>query len=171
MVSHGRLLAPTLYADRRLTSQSPQNPTATAIGSWACNGSAQRTMPPTKPQSSTCSLPTDICSSDSGSVIAIHGLGTESPRTWEFDKKDGSGVVNWLADSDMLPSVVPKAAIYTYDWNANSFQNAPVQTLLGHSDNLLALVAAQHKSSGRPIIFIASCFGGLVLAEVRDGCR
>ncbi|KAI1662977.1 hypothetical protein F4813DRAFT_384552 [Daldinia decipiens] len=65
----------------------------------------------------------------------------------------------------MLPAAVPDARIYTYDWNAKVFDNAPVQTLLGHADNLLSLVAAEHGTSGRPILFIASCFGGLVLAE------
>ncbi|RYP16975.1 hypothetical protein DL765_004817 [Monosporascus sp. GIB2] len=98
-------------------------------------------------------------------IVAIHGLGTESPRTWEFKRKDGSGVVNWLSDSTMLPAAVPEARIFTYDWDANYFENAPVQTLLGHADNLLALIAAEHGPLPRPIIFVASCFGGLVLAE------
>ncbi|ORY58756.1 P-loop containing nucleoside triphosphate hydrolase protein [Pseudomassariella vexata] len=65
----------------------------------------------------------------------------------------------------MLPAAVPEARIFTYDWNANYFEDAPVQTLLGHADNLLALVAGDQGSVFRPLIFIASCFGGLVLAE------
>ncbi|OTB00328.1 hypothetical protein M426DRAFT_267786 [Hypoxylon sp. CI-4A] len=52
-------------------------------------------------------------------------------------------------------------SIGTYDWDANVFDNAPVQTLLNHADNLLSLVAAEHDTSNRPMIFIASCFGGL----------
>ncbi|KAK0741212.1 P-loop containing nucleoside triphosphate hydrolase protein [Schizothecium vesticola] len=99
-------------------------------------------------------------------VIAIHGLGTESPRTWEFKKKGGGGVVNWLSDRDMLPAALPEARIFTYDWNANYFEDAPVQTLLGHADTLLRLIVAEGRGSQtRPIIFIASCFGGLLLAE------
>jgi hypothetical protein len=66
----------------------------------------------------------------------------------------------------MLPAAVPQARIYTYDWDANCFQDAPVQTLLGHADNLLALVAGERGSRERPMIFVASCFGGLILAEV-----
>ncbi|KAM3077881.1 hypothetical protein ACMFMF_004300 [Clarireedia jacksonii] len=65
----------------------------------------------------------------------------------------------------MLPAIVPEARIYTYDWDANCFQDAPVQTMLGHADNLLACVAGERASQDRPIIFVASCFGGLVLAE------
>jgi len=76
----------------------------------------------------------------------------------------------------MLPAAVPQASIYTYDWNANYFKDAPVQTLLGHADNLLGLLAVEGRGSERPIIFVASCFGGLILAEVslvlagRHGC-
>ena len=66
----------------------------------------------------------------------------------------------------MLPAFVREARIYTYDWDANCFGDAPVQTLLGHADNLLALVAAERGSQDRQIIFVASCFGGLILAEV-----
>lgn len=106
------------------------------------------------------------------SIIAIHGLETGSPRTWEYDKtRDGGGVVNWLSDRTMLQAAVPGVAIYTYDWDARSFEDAPVRTLLGYADNLLACVAGERRSQGqhprdRPIIFIASCFGGLILAEV-----
>jgi hypothetical protein len=66
----------------------------------------------------------------------------------------------------MLPSAVPEARIYTYDWDSNCAQDASVNTLLGHADNLLALVAGEQAPRDRPIIFVASCFGGLVLAEV-----
>ncbi|KAK7959731.1 uncharacterized protein PG986_004585, partial [Apiospora aurea] len=99
------------------------------------------------------------------SIIAIHGLDTESPRTWIWEKNGTQ--VHWLRDSDMLPAALPEARIYTYDWNAKVFDHAPVQTLLGHADNLLGQVAAERGegNEARPLIFVASCFGGLVLAE------
>ncbi|KAK4169606.1 hypothetical protein QBC43DRAFT_190662, partial [Cladorrhinum sp. PSN259] len=50
------------------------------------------------------------------SIIAIHGLGTESPRTWEFKKKQGDVAVNWLSGRDMLPAALPTARIFTYYW-------------------------------------------------------
>ncbi|KAK4205172.1 putative kinesin light chain [Triangularia verruculosa] len=65
----------------------------------------------------------------------------------------------------MLPAALPEACIFTYDWNANYFEDAPVQTLLGHADMLLGLVSEGRGSQTRPIIFVASCFGGLILAE------
>ncbi|KAI1805541.1 hypothetical protein F4811DRAFT_551810 [Daldinia bambusicola] len=81
----------------------------------------------------------------------------------------GDTSVNWLEDSHMLPAAAPEARIYTYDWNARVFSNVPVQTLLGHADSLLTLVSCEHGTSGRPILFIASCFGGLILAESSIG--
>lgn len=74
--------------------------------------------------------------------------------------------MNWLSDRDMLPAALPEARIFTYDWNAYYFNDAPVQTLFGHADTLLGLAAEGRGLQTRPIIFIASCLGGLILAEV-----
>lgn len=74
--------------------------------------------------------------------------------------------MNWLEDSDMLQAAVPQARIYTYNWDAKVFDDAPVQALLGHADTLLNLVIGEQGRNRRPIVFIASCFGGLILAEV-----
>ncbi len=71
----------------------------------------------------------------------------------------------------MLPEAIPEARIFVYDWDANCFNDAPVKTLLGHGDTLLRLVAASRGSELRPIIFVASCFGGLILAEVCTSLR
>ncbi|KAI0854712.1 hypothetical protein F4860DRAFT_522539 [Xylaria cubensis] len=94
-------------------------------------------------------------------IIAIHGLDTDSPRTWTYKKGDSE--INWL--ERLLPADVKDARIYTYNWDAKVFNNAPVQTIFGHADRLLALIKANHGTLSRPILFIASCFGGLVLAE------
>ncbi|GAW16747.1 hypothetical protein ANO14919_061840 [Xylariales sp. No.14919] len=96
-------------------------------------------------------------------IIAIHGLDTDSPRTWTYKK--GGSEINWLEHKCLLPADVPSARIYTYNWDAKVFKNAPVETIFGHADRLLTLVEANRSTSSRPILFIASCFGGLVLAE------
>ncbi len=74
--------------------------------------------------------------------------------------------MNWLVDTDMLPHAIPEARIFTYDWDANCFGDAPVETLLGYADTFLRHVAEGRGSKTRPIIFVASCFGGLILAKV-----
>lgn len=90
------------------------------------------------------------------SIIAVHGLDAASPGTWQF-KADGE-IVDWLSDHDMLPRAVPNARIYTYDWDAACFDDAPVQTLHGHASKLLAHIDERRGPSSRPIIFVASCY-------------
>lgn len=75
----------------------------------------------------------------------------------------------WLRDKDMLPAAVPEARIYTYDWDSDFIHDAPVQHMLGLADNLLGLLSGRPEAESRPIIFVASCFGGLIVAEVRTG--
>ncbi|KAM3088293.1 hypothetical protein ACMFMG_002347 [Clarireedia jacksonii] len=117
-------------------------------------------------------------------VVAIHGLNAESPKTWIAWKIDGdpnSGNVHWLKDHDMLPSHLPNARIFTYDWNAGTEKNAATDTLFGHADALLRRLHIKRDGYGttdRPIIWIASCFGGLLLAkalhrasEVNNQCQ
>ncbi|KAI0201460.1 hypothetical protein F4808DRAFT_469749 [Astrocystis sublimbata] len=94
-------------------------------------------------------------------IIAIHGLDTDSPRTWTYKGFDGE--INWL--ESFLPEAVPHARIYTYNWDAKVFNNAPVESIFGQAERLLTLVDAKHGTSSRPILFIASCFGGLILTE------
>lgn len=68
----------------------------------------------------------------------------------------------------MLPSMVPHARIFTLDWNANYSSNAPVATILGQADRLLAVIfqdRQNRRSVNKPIIFIASCFGGILLMQ------
>ncbi|KAF1990458.1 NACHT-domain-containing protein [Aulographum hederae CBS 113979] len=103
-------------------------------------------------------------------VVAIHGLDTGSPRTWiayAVEKDIRSRAVHWLEDDDMLPSVIPNARIFTYDWNANTFKGAAEDNLPGHATAFLdKLKQKRHlNAQGRPIIFVASCFGGLLLGE------
>ncbi|RTE78459.1 hypothetical protein BHE90_007052 [Fusarium euwallaceae] len=67
----------------------------------------------------------------------------------------------------MLPSVLPDCRILTYDWNANIDKDAATQSLRGHATTLLDKLHIDRDESGKntPILFIASCFGGLLLAE------
>ncbi|XXH03081.1 hypothetical protein Hte_009471 [Hypoxylon texense] len=103
-------------------------------------------------------------------IVAIHGLDTNSPKAWVAWPTDGdpeSGEVHWLQDDHMLPSVIRDARILTYDWNANFDKAAEVQTLAGHATVLLSKlhILRDKEDKLRPIIFVASCFGGLLLAK------
>lgn len=76
------------------------------------------------------------------SIVAVHGLDTSSPKTWVAYERDGPAdsrgrTFNWLSDDDMLPAVVPKARIWTFDYNANYHSNASVVDLLALGEMLL----------------------------------
>jgi hypothetical protein len=101
-------------------------------------------------------------------IIAIHGLDTKSPDTWIWrNPGDANSIgVNWL--SDLLPRNFPKARVFTCDWPANLFKRSDtIETTTKELARslLLAIEARQHDSEDRPIIFIASCLGGVVLAQ------
>ncbi|KAH6957864.1 hypothetical protein BKA56DRAFT_680749 [Ilyonectria sp. MPI-CAGE-AT-0026] len=104
-------------------------------------------------------------------IVVIHGLGARSPDTWIAWKVDGdrhSGDVNWLRDPDMLPSSMPTARILAYDWNADYDKGASSDIFLGHADAFLDRIHVDRSRRSRlhtPVIFIASCFGGLLLAK------
>lgn len=79
-----------------------------------------------------------------------------------------SGTVNWLKDPLMLPAKLPESRILTYDWNANIVGDASQDRLLGHAETLLErldLDRQKTKRLERPMIFVASCFSGLLLAK------
>ncbi|EWG45917.1 hypothetical protein FVEG_15889 [Fusarium verticillioides 7600] len=103
-------------------------------------------------------------------IVAIHGLDTRSPTTWIAWKIDGdrnSGDVHWLKDEEMLPKFLPNCRMLTYDWNANIDKDAETESLLGHADKLLLKLSIEisKQKKRRPILFVASCFGGLLLAK------
>lgn len=66
----------------------------------------------------------------------------------------------------MLPATVPEARIYTYDWATDYSNGDPVQKFHENANRLLRLVTESQGSQERPIIFVSSCFGGLILVEV-----
>lgn len=71
----------------------------------------------------------------------------------------------------MLPNVMPQARIWVYDYNSNYSNNAQHIDILGLGTTFLEiLLGAQDRDVGkRPLIFIGSCFGGIVIAQVRRG--
>ncbi|KAF7551742.1 hypothetical protein G7Z17_g4776 [Cylindrodendrum hubeiense] len=107
-------------------------------------------------------------------IIAIHGLDTKSPDTWIWkDPKHPKEQVNWLKDSKMLPSEVGRARIFTCDWPTNLFQKS-IPTTLEESAHFLLRSIRQHlaqnkqAAANRPVFFIASCLGGIILIKALE---
>ncbi|OAL45118.1 hypothetical protein IQ07DRAFT_520779, partial [Pyrenochaeta sp. DS3sAY3a] len=107
-------------------------------------------------------------------IIAIHGLDTNSEKTWTW--RGNGRKVNWLADPDMLPSRVERVRIFTYDWPADLLQ--PSDLVQKTQDEFAVLLFEEirsriqsdpARSEDRPILFIASCLGGIVLMKAFVG--
>lgn len=91
--------------------------------------------------------------------------------TWtayERDEEPRGRSVNWLCDEDMLPKIIPEARIWAYNYNSNCFNdNAQEIDIAGLGEAFLGLLENDVYSFGdRPLIFIGSCFGGIVVAQV-----
>ncbi|KAG5760817.1 hypothetical protein H9Q72_011078 [Fusarium xylarioides] len=108
-------------------------------------------------------------------IFVLHGLDARSDKTfvaWRVDGDKDSGDVHWLSDEHMLPSQMPQARVLTYDWNANYDKTASKETMRAHADTLLERVHLNRVDLNRsqvPIIFIASCFGGVLLSAALVG--
>ncbi|KFY29438.1 hypothetical protein V491_00030 [Pseudogymnoascus sp. VKM F-3775] len=106
-------------------------------------------------------------------IIAIHGLDTKSPETWRWKNKQGTTQVDWLSDTRMLPKEIGPARIFTCDWPANLFEESGmIQMRIEEFARLLLagvkerpLPANNHTGEHPPILFIASCLGGIVLMK------
>ncbi|KGQ11546.1 NACHT, LRR and PYD domains-containing protein 12 [Beauveria bassiana D1-5] len=108
-------------------------------------------------------------------IIAIHGLDTRSPNTWTWkdprDPNNKSKWNNWLGP-DMLSAKVNRARIFTCDWPADLFVSSDMiqMTIEENAVPLLegiesALFTSNTRPQDRPIFFIASCLGGLILIK------
>ena len=77
--------------------------------------------------------------------------------------------INWLCDEDMLPKTVPEGRIWVYNYNANCYSDKAQEVgILGLGESFLeTLWIAKDKDVGkRPLAFIGSCFGGILVAQV-----
>ena len=136
-----------------------------------------------KSRSSTCQLHSQSTNARSQqspltprSIIAIHGLNTDPHRSFNAHAEEGnskSPLVNWLSDKDMLPAVLENtgslpARIFTYQWEANTFHNASSHSFKTQAQLLLDKIWEMRTGSETtelPLLFIASCFGGILLAK------
>lgn len=101
-------------------------------------------------------------------IIAIHGLDAKSPDTWTWRSSAPDDGVNWLQDSKMLPKVYPTARIFTVNWPASLFKESSLieMTIPELARNLLLGIQSRPGADeGRPILFIASCLGGVILIQ------
>lgn len=116
-----------------------------------------------------CQPKVGVAASEPGvDIIAIHGLDTKSPDTWIWkdpeDPTDQSRWVNWL--KDLLPERVGNARIFTYEWLSDLFERQDLRqkSIEEFAQRLLEAIKSR-PAPQRPILFIASCVGGIVLMQ------
>ncbi|KAL8410420.1 hypothetical protein RB596_000194 [Gaeumannomyces avenae] len=113
----------------------------------------------------------DLTEKPTVDIVAIHGLNTGADTTWlafKNGKDSQSGHVHWLKDKHMLPARIPYSRILTYDWNANIGKDVSADFFHGHAEAFLHQLSRNRKDLSRsecPLIFVASCFGGLLLIK------
>lgn len=121
------------------------------------------------------SLPNEHETKTDVDIIAVHGLDTKSPDTWVWkDKECKVPDVNWLSDPRMLPSQVGLSRIFMCDWPADIFETSNLvqknfdelaRLLLDAIKGRPLVVNDPTKKEDRPILFIASCLGGIILMK------
>ncbi|KAL2784685.1 hypothetical protein BJX66DRAFT_316383 [Aspergillus keveii] len=108
-------------------------------------------------------------------IITVHGMDTKSPDTWIWKSQTpNESDVNWFSDENMLSSKVGAARIFTCDWPAKMLQQSDslpkvlkefARLLLDRIQNMPRPEASDSQTRGRPILFITSCLGGIILME------
>ncbi|KAI0421679.1 hypothetical protein F5X98DRAFT_250845 [Xylaria grammica] len=104
-------------------------------------------------------------------IIAVHGIGAHPDDTWcKTIKRDGNECkINWLADKEMLPAVLPDARIMRFGAKTQWFGEYSIKTSTSNVAELLLGALSRYRkntdSKARPLIFIAHCFGGLAVMK------
>ena len=103
-------------------------------------------------------------------MIAVHGIEISSPQTWtayQSDTEPRGHAVNWLCDDDMLPTILLHTRIWTYVYNSNCYSDGAQEVdILGLGQVFLEILWSNGIDGLRPILFVGSCFGGIVVAQV-----
>ncbi|KAF1961532.1 hypothetical protein CC80DRAFT_402666 [Byssothecium circinans] len=102
-------------------------------------------------------------------IVAIHGIGAHPDDSWckNVGTKESPQWVNWLDENGMLPAVVPSARIMRYGYESKWFGEGALRQKASTVAQrlLLALKRERKEYQFRPLIFIAHCFGGLVVLK------
>lgn len=97
------------------------------------------------------------------SIIAVHGIGVDPKAAWNHRESHA----NWLKHKSMLQADVPNARIMAFNYDSIWFGDTPIKlTLDGVATSLLdELQRNRGHCLDRPILFVAHCFGGLVVQK------
>ncbi|KAF1928480.1 uncharacterized protein M421DRAFT_62386, partial [Didymella exigua CBS 183.55] len=102
-------------------------------------------------------------------IVAIHGLGAHPDESWcaNAGTRESPQWVNWLNEENMLPALAPNARIMRYGYESQWFGKEIMQQSVSTvAERLLEALHRMRKDVWfRPLLFIAHCFGGLVVLK------
>ncbi|KAF2190432.1 hypothetical protein K469DRAFT_384770 [Zopfia rhizophila CBS 207.26] len=102
-------------------------------------------------------------------IVAIHGIGAHPDDSWckNVGTAENPRWVHWLNAEDMLPAVAPHARIMRYGYQSQWFGEGAMRQKASTVAQrlLLALRRKRAEYPFRPLLFIAHCFGGLVVLK------
>ncbi|KAF2008821.1 WD40 repeat-like protein [Aaosphaeria arxii CBS 175.79] len=102
-------------------------------------------------------------------IVAIHGLGAHPDHSWckNVGTRETPQWVNWLEEGNMLPAIAPNARIMRYGYRSQWFgKEAMQQSASTVAERLLIALKRKRKGvSSRSLLFVAHCFGGLVVLK------
>lgn len=113
--------------------------------------------------------PVDTPATNIIDIVAIHGIGAHPDDSWckNVGTTEDPRWVNWLDNEAMLPAVATQARILRYGYESQWFGLEAMRQNVTTVANrfLIALQRKREECLYRPIIFIAHCFGGLVVLK------
>ncbi|PSN73792.1 hypothetical protein BS50DRAFT_654603 [Corynespora cassiicola Philippines] len=102
-------------------------------------------------------------------IVAVHGLGAHPDDSWcrNVGTRESPRWINWLEEESMLPAVAPNARVMRYGYESQWFgKEAMQQSASTVANRLLRTLKRKRKDiSFRPLLFVAHCFGGLVVLK------
>ncbi|KAL6875105.1 ankyrin repeat-containing domain protein [Trichoderma novae-zelandiae] len=100
-------------------------------------------------------------------LVFIHGYGGNPETTWH---DESTGKI-WIKDEEFITRIKRPIRIFSFSYNGDVDANLSSSSPAFHASDLLCcLEQALEKSPGRPLIFIAHGFGGIIVKKAIQLC-
>ncbi|UKZ76527.1 hypothetical protein TrVFT333_004234 [Trichoderma virens FT-333] len=100
-------------------------------------------------------------------LVFVHGYGGNPETTWH---DESTGKI-WIKDEEFITRIKRPIRIFSFSYNGDVEANLSSSSPAFHASDLLCcLEQALERSAGRPLIFIAHGFGGIIVKKAIQLC-
>ncbi|KAF3068216.1 Ankyrin-2 [Trichoderma lentiforme] len=100
-------------------------------------------------------------------LVFVHGYGGNPETTWH---DESTGKI-WIKDEEFITHIKRPIRIFSFSYNGDVEANLSSSSPAFHASDLLCcLEQALERSAGRPLIFIAHGFGGIIVKKAIQLC-